>query len=260
MRDDFNPQGPRGPRQGHWDTPCRTYYRFQSTRPSRASTWYFRDIDWYLSEISIHKALAGLDLCKVDNYVSRLLFQSTRPSRASTMLKTGTGLGKRHFNPQGPRGPRRLQCIRNTASFRLLFQSTRPSRASTFTRRQCSYIMMYNFNPQGPRGPRPFVKKYSDPNDSDISIHKALAGLDIIFSMVHLCYSCNFNPQGPRGPRPMSRESTVLANIQSISIHKALAGLDFPGDMYRAWLWKCIFQSTRPSRASTCIRDQCCTP
>ena len=118
---------------------------FQSTRPSRAST-YSPYIPLAPSHISIHKALAGLDLPErllrpCSSYfnpqgprgprqhyprhtLKRPLFQSTRPSRASTKLQSG------YFNPQGPRGPRRdreevMICLR-------LFQSTRPSRASTF--------------------------------------------------------------------------------------------------------------------------------
>ncbi len=55
----FNPQGPHGPR------PKRLKYRssnrlFQSTRPSRASTWQYPSPDC-CSRISIHKALTGLD-------------------------------------------------------------------------------------------------------------------------------------------------------------------------------------------------------
>ena len=77
------------------------------------------------------------------------------------------------FNPQGPRGPRRklgqVQALKE------------------------------HFNPQGPRGPRPHLK--SGWLASVISIHKALAGLDLTL----------FQP----------REAAKV-----ISIHKALAGLD----------------------------------
>ena len=55
----FNPQGPRGPRpllDGRLLRSCR----FQSTRPSRASTPRRRYTPT-VSPISIHKALAGLD-------------------------------------------------------------------------------------------------------------------------------------------------------------------------------------------------------
>ena len=145
--------------------------------------------------ISIHKALAGLDETK----------QGSLPVYG-------------YFNPQGPRGPRHVASF--TSLIFLLFQSTRPSRASTYS-------------PYIPLAP------------SHISIHKALAGLDLPERLLRPC-SSYFNPQGPRGPRqhyprhtlkrPLfqstrpSRASTKLQSgnplIQDISIHKALAGLD----------------------------------
>ena len=55
-----------------------------------------------------------------------------------------------------------------------------------------------------------------------------------------------FNPQGPRGPRPLCISVSPRAGI---SIHKALAGLDaFCSPLTDIWS---LFQSTRPSRAST---------
>ena len=78
----FNPQGPRGPRpllDGRLLRSCR----FQSTRPSRASTPRRRYTPT-VSPISIHKALAGLDSPMQYIYKSTGQFQSTRPSRAST--------------------------------------------------------------------------------------------------------------------------------------------------------------------------------
>ena len=78
-----------------------------------------------------------------------------------------------NFNPQGPRGPRLFPRLREVTG--VGFQSTRPSRASTLRE-------------TGHRG------------KGNISIHKALAGLD-------LTANC------------------VLAE-DIISIHKALAGLD----------------------------------
>ena len=147
-------------------------FRFQSTRPSRASTWCVSS--WVrvplfqstrpsrastlclgmmtdIRPISIHKALAGLDLRVLPPWRSGVLFQSTRPSRASTMWITSflvkyfisihkalAGLDRsrtyrhrsnRYFNPQGPRGPRRdWEGIGQLIG---QFQSTRPSRAST---------------------------------------------------------------------------------------------------------------------------------
>ena len=84
------------------------------------------------------------------------------------------------------------------------------------------FCIALNFNPQGPRGPRPNPIETSC-SQSSISIHKALAGLDYDLPLVFL--------------------------KDWISIHKALAGLD----MAMAG-WKTddmLFQSTRPSRAST---------
>ena len=56
-----------------------------------------------------------------------------------------------------------------------------------------------------------------------ISIHKALAGLDqegnVNFRSIK-----DFNPQGPRGPRRIPLYATFHRIL--ISIHKALAGLD----------------------------------
>ena len=127
-------------------------------------------------------------------------------------------LRAKHFNPQGPRGPRRF--------------SIRPFRRSS------------DFNPQGPRGPR-LYEASDNPTFKRISIHKALAGLDLRrpSTMFHLTY---FNPQGPRGPRlgsPSSFESFSI--FQSTRPSRASTnGKGGNGHM-------AVFQSTRPSRAST---------
>ena len=256
----FNPQGPRGPRPGHYGPHDRDG-RFQSTRPSRASTKYC-PYAFTSFKISIHKALAGLDLI---------------------ILGGRRGIG--HFNPQGPRGPRLSQTM--VVCIRHLFQSTRPSRAST-QQRNCLTSLFFDFNPQGPRGPRLSNKdllsvsvnfnpqgprgprrkitffnfvgnRFQSTRPSrastinnhliaitiPISIHKALAGLDFITELRGRGY-VDFNPQGPRGPRRTgytacctgarfqstrpSRASTQrlhrLLSWDMISIHKALAGLD----------------------------------
>ena len=78
------------------------------------------------------------------------------------------------------------------------FQSTRPSRASTAD---------------------DIIKRVQ----KDISIHKALAGLDF-HVLSGLEHQTHFNPQGPRGPRLVTRPYKFCFWI--ISIHKALAGLD----------------------------------
>ena len=79
----FNPQGPRGPRRCT-ATRLSLGARFQSTRPSRASTQERFMIEIQANFISIHKALAGLDSPMQYIYKSTGQFQSTRPSRAST--------------------------------------------------------------------------------------------------------------------------------------------------------------------------------
>ena len=56
-----------------------------------------------------------------------------------------------------------------------------------------------------------------------ISIHKALAGLDVLLLIVQYLHFY-FNPQGPRGPRRI--QPTSGNGCCPISIHKALAGLD----------------------------------
>ena len=146
---------------------------FQSTRPSRAST--ARDVAFKLFtvNISIHKALAGLDI-----------------------TPTNTASSPEYFNPQGPRGPRPLTDA-------------------------VDYLPV-DFNPQGPRGPR---RKVLPPFNCiiNISIHKALAGLDSMRT-TYTGFVGNFNPQGPRGPRRATVSDYQSCNL--ISIHKALAGLD----------------------------------
>ena len=100
----FNPQGPRGPRRCT-ATRLSLGARFQSTRPSRAST------------------------CGAVFFIPIFRFQSTRPSRASTSGNLLHFSILCNFNPQGPRGPR--LCSRYTDRLSIRFQSTRPSRAST---------------------------------------------------------------------------------------------------------------------------------
>ena len=130
--------------------PLSQIYKFQSTRPSRASTPAGR------------------------GSATQPQFQSTRPSRASTYLQAPARAEYKNFNPQGPRGPRRRCSSRESCGGyfnpqgprgprlvfgpvvmpTLLFQSTRPSRASTSRNGILASLRPY-FNPQGPRGPRP---------------------------------------------------------------------------------------------------------
>ena len=81
---DFNPQGSREPRQ-YTGQNSRAWVRFQSTRLSRASTT--RSCQYSAAfTISIHQALASLDLEAVQRLNPIKAFQSTRLSRASTSL------------------------------------------------------------------------------------------------------------------------------------------------------------------------------
>ena len=191
--------------------------------------------------ISIHKALAGLD-------ISRL---RARYDYIISIHKALAGLDCTfiffcpypwYFNPQGPRGPRPE--MPNRIIKESIFQSTRPSRAST-ARFQMMDILLGDFNPQGPRGPRPLLRAWR-------------------------ATFRHFNPQGPRGPRHL-KNRTLTVN-KTISIHKALAGLDEEQSKNKAMIRRisihkalagldltCValflitmpFQSTRPSRAST---------
>ena len=150
----------------------------------------------------------------------RCLFQSTRPSRASTCALNRDLLLESEFQSTRPSRASTYDCGRKPAPQK--FQSTRPSRASTPFCRRSGYSSK-NFNPQGPRGPRHSYKGVAE-FIKRISIHKALAGLDELV--------------------------IPLEYWAGISIHKALAGLD-AGFGPRA-SQGFIFQSTRPSRASTC--------
>ena len=90
------------------------------------------------------------------------------------------------------------------------------------------YYEYKNFNPQGPRGPRHHGPVLVN-RHSRISIHKALAGLDL-----RKCLNGQLDIR--------------------ISIHKALAGLDTT--FIFSFLRFSRFQSTRPSRASTLFAHQ----
>ena len=170
------------------------FAEFQSTRLSRASTGSeaFFDITFC---ISIHKALACLDYEPLRLYVCQKHFnpQGSREPRlirkfgvfspqqisihkalASLDLRGVPGAEcPNDFNPQGSREPRRLRIMRKRLSKR--FQSTRLSRASTI------------FD-------TPHIAEFA------ISIHKALASLDVIPKPTIIIIS-DFNPQGSREPR-----------------------------------------------------------
>ena len=124
--------------------------------------------------ISIHKALAGLDV--IEEYEESLKKdfnpQGPRGPRPETAVAC---LHQKNFNPQGPRGPRRsIIWIRYLLK---RFQSTRPSRASTKVGK--SGAMSPGFQSTRPsRASTIFLKSSFVPDM--ISIHKALAGLDAL--------------------------------------------------------------------------------
>ena len=123
---DFNPQGSREPRLIHASADdCLKL--FQSTRLSRASTPLCIVGQKYLY-ISIHKALASLDLCLF--YLPVITSISIHKALASLDgLGYPCSLPRSHFNPQGSREPRRSGgLILEDGNG---FQSTRLSRAST---------------------------------------------------------------------------------------------------------------------------------
>ena len=81
----FNPQGPHGPRQ-KGNKVTRVTEKFQSTRPSRASTQFPQ----YRKPNNTFQSTRPSRASTTDHLyiVSNLLFQSTRPSRASTAIFT----------------------------------------------------------------------------------------------------------------------------------------------------------------------------
>ena len=154
----------------------------------------------HICSISIHKALAGLDSVQIVIYATKNIFQSTRPSRASTHPRRVGGVIQLYFNPQGPRGPRRIDFV--PLWLAKIFQSTRPSRASTQPRRVDGMVMRY-FNPQGPRGPRLHTLRFQ----------------------IHFRH---FNPQGPRGPRRHDGEKgNLLMEFQSTRPSRASTDFRF---------------------------------
>ena len=155
--------------------PSSTNFNPQGPRGPRPAI-FFTVIDRY--KISIHKALAGLDV--------------------SYLLLSHAG---QYFNPQGPRGPRQDAVTISMTSTDFNPQGPRgPRPLPIHTTLSSSY-----FNPQGPRGPR-LTCSLCLAEFADISIHKALAGLD--HNRFPPWYAAqNFNPQGPRGPRPDSTPS-----------------------------------------------------
>ena len=192
----FNPQGPHGPRLD-----CSPYRcddcQFQSTRPSRASTTMC-GMMIAIEVISIHKALTGLDKTLV--IAASVLKISIHKALTGLDVMVAVHFnGVPNFNPQGPHGPRRERPNLHGCSTGK-FQSTRPSRAST-AEAILPLSEFYSFQSTRPSRASTFTHSEIKALSGDISIHKALTGLDVItFQCPH--------------------------NLTIISIHKALTGLD----------------------------------
>ena len=145
--------------------------------------------------ISIHKALAGLDKIPGLQSGCRSRFQSTRPSRASTARRRKAAMRDTIF--QSTRPSRASTTMSLNPNIQIGFQSTRPSRASTCEAERAEGFHRF----QSTRPSRASTDNGDELEEfTEISIHKALAGLDF----------------------------DLLNKIRElrISIHKALAGLD----------------------------------
>ena len=234
----FNPQGSREPRRFvQYDAVSSNI--FQSTRLSRASTRWCHD--WRKSWcISIHKALASLDITYDIGQPTVSAFQSTRLSRASTEKAEHQTYETTDFNPQGSREPRRgtVQLLFNTGEF----QSTRLSRASTEQRRASQHFTCISihkalasldlrsktfsnslnyFNPQGSREPR---RNHIDLMGCLVNFNPQGSREPRRRSSCICLQHGYFNPQGSREPRRWKNCSFSFGI--KISIHKALASLD----------------------------------
>ena len=171
--------------------------------------------------ISIHKALAGLDplsrivLCSCVISIHKAL---AGLDRAETPSRRGGG----DFNPQGPRGPRRPAAGEATAIFPIsIHKALAGLDAAEEQAAQASRISIHKALAGLDHDPIEAIRFIPG-----ISIHKALAGLDA---------AC----------------APGQARQTDISIHKALAGLDGTTIHNLTPIFR--FQSTRPSRASTLI-------
>ena len=122
----FNPQGPRGPRH-HGPVLVNRHSRI-SIHKALAGLDIGKNPSCLFIYISIHKALAGLDIfCGVFYITYKISIHKALAGLDSCITQAQEE--NIYFNPQGPRGPRRpMDGLRRC---RWTFQSTRPSRAST---------------------------------------------------------------------------------------------------------------------------------
>ena len=236
---DFNPQGSREPRRVEsWFCKGKVNFNPQGSREPRLGD-YYRDCQQ--ARISIHKALASLDLSSTTRLLGHPLISIHKALASLDLIwvmvelklrisihkaLASLDLGSRisggsciYFNPQGSREPR-LLFRHQTAKNNLI--SIHKALASLDQQEWSTRFAPGNFNPQGSREPRRRSCTYTS-DVCRISIHKALASLDERRPL-HGVSSSYFNPQGSREPRRM-----VLCHITG--------GI--------------IFQSTRLSRAST---------
>ena len=145
---------------------------FQSTRPSRAST-NGQQGKSYKAEISIHKALTGLDdSLGIPRFPMHISIHKALTGLDHLLIRHSIAV--RHFNPQGPHGPR-PSCIVD------------PSKRTGIS----IHKALTGLDKAVPVGQA----------TCSISIHKALTGLDMS-GPVSLFPDRYFNPQGPHGPRP----------------------------------------------------------
>ena len=145
----FNPPAPRGARPLMMCV-SSVYLPFQSTRPSRGETDYFKDTReaMHISihpplagrdggpftfpghiSISIHPPLAGRDLYLVSGVLHRLVISIHPPLAGRDHSPMPCVVFPADFNPPAPRGAR--QEAANVKQAALTFQSTRPSRGET---------------------------------------------------------------------------------------------------------------------------------
>ena len=123
---DFNPQGSREPRHGF--AAAKDYFNDFNPQGSREPRPFSATLYFSQSRISIHKALASLDLIKdgtcivpdISIHKALASLDSWPPAADDNAV---------YFNPQGSREPRPTFADRKEAEIQ--FQSTRLSRAST---------------------------------------------------------------------------------------------------------------------------------
>ena len=174
--------------------------------------------------ISIHAPHTGRDEHQFFLSERPLIFQSTRPIRGATAGlpgRCGRGL---HFNPRAPYGARQFERTWSNAMWQ--FQSTRPIRGATHHIND-NEGQKKNFNPRAPYGARrQQLERLARP--PVISIHAPHTGRDG-FPPVFCLFYHYFNPRAPYGAR-------------------------LPGIMIHPFLYP-VFQSTRPIRGATVLRD-----